>query len=148
MDSTSVTVTLKVEPLENRTYTLDDNDIELVGASEEYTYELADGTVPLTVRGLKEDLNSLSPDKMNLRADVSGMKPGTHTAALSYQLDEAYTVAGTPSITLEVKAKAPETEAETKEEDVRASSESAEAVPENSQQKQEPSSAAAGSQNQ
>mgnify|MGYP000223014801 CR=1 FL=1 len=110
--------------------------------------KLADGTVPLTVRGLKEDLNSLSPDKMNLRADVSGMKPGTHTAALSYQLDEAYTVAGTPSITLEVKAKAPETEAETKEEDVRASSESAEAVPENSQQKQEPSSAAAGSQNQ
>ena len=143
-----MTVTLKVEPLENRTYTLDGNDIELMGASEEYTYELADGTVPLTVRGLKEDLNSLSPDKMNLRADVSGMKPGTHTAALSYQLDEAYTVAGTPSITLEVKAKAPETEAETKEEDVRASSESAEAVPENSQQKQEPSSAAAGSQNQ
>lgn len=148
MDSTSVTVTLKVEPLGNRTYTLDRDDIQMKGASEEYTYELADGTAPLTVSGLKEDLNSLSPDKMNLSIDVSGMKPGTHTAVLSYQLDDAYAVVGTPSIILEVKTKTPETEAETEGEDVKASSESVEALPEGSQEKTEPSSAVAGSQKQ
>ncbi len=142
MDNTVVTVTLKVEPLENRTYTIDGNDITLKGASDEYVYELADGTAHLTVSGLKEDLNSLSPDKMTLSADVSGMKPGTHTAVLSYQLDDAYAIVGTPSITLEVKEKTPETEAAKEDEEVKASSESIEAVPDSSQERTEPSGAA------
>ncbi len=146
MDNTSVTVTLKVEQLGNRTYTIDSKDIQLKGASEEYTYELADGTAPLTVRGLKEDLDSLSPDKMSLSVDVSGMSPGMHTAVLSYQLDDAYSLVGTPSITLEVKEKASETESE--EEEKGEPSDSSEAAVNGSQEKQESSAAAAGSRKQ
>ena len=146
MDNTSVTVTLKVEQLGNRTYTIDSKDIQLKGASEEYTYELADGTAPLTVRGLKEDLDSLSPDKMSLSVDVSGMSPGMHTAVLSYQLDDAYSLVGTPSITLEVKKKASETESE--EEEKGEPSDSSEAAVNGSQEKQESSAAAAGSRKQ
>ena len=70
------------------------------------------------------------------------MKPGTHTAVLSYQLDDAYAIVGTPSVTLEVKEKTPETEAAKEDEEVKASSESIEAVPDSSQERTEPSGAA------
>lgn len=105
LDNTIVKVTLQVEPLQNRAYTVKQEDIEMTGASDEYSYKLQGSEVRITVRGLKEDLDSLSPDKMNLSVDVLGMTPGTHTAVLKYQLDEAYEMIGIPSVTVEVTEK-------------------------------------------
>ena len=72
----------------------------MTGASDGYSYELQGSEVRITVRGLKEDLDSLSPDKMNLSLDGAGMTPGIHTAVLKYQLDEAYEMIGIPSVTV------------------------------------------------
>ena len=65
------------------------------------------------MRGLKEDLDSLSPDKMNLSLDVLGMTPGIHTAVLKYQLDEAYEMIGIPSVTVEVTERTAHSSADT-----------------------------------
>ncbi len=113
LDNTVVKVTLQVEPLQNRVYTVDQEDIEMTGASDGYSYELQGSEVRITVRGLKEDLDSLSPDKMNLSLDVLGMTPGIHTAVLKYQLDEAYEMIGIPSVTVEVTERTAHSSADT-----------------------------------
>lgn len=109
MDSTEVTVTMKVEPLQNKTYPLDGEDIAVTGQKESYGYALDRGA-SVTVRGLREDLDSLSPDKMNLSMDVSGLEPGIHTVVLDYQIDDAYEMVGTPAVTVEITAEEPEEE--------------------------------------
>lgn len=114
LENSKIEVTLKVEPLQEKIYMVSDNDIELTGISDMYTYGLESGSVSLTVRGLKEDLDSLSPGKMNLTADVSGLKAGNHTAVLKYQLDDAYEMVGVPSVSLVITEKN-QTEEETKE---------------------------------
>ena len=113
LDNTVVKVTLQVEPLQNRVYTVDQEDIEMTGASDGYSSELQGSEVRITVRGLKEDLDSLSPDKMNLSLDVLGMTPGIHTAVLKYQLDEAYEMIGIPSVTVEVTERTAHSSADT-----------------------------------
>lgn len=92
MESTKITVTLKVEPLEEKTYSLNTADITLTGKSAAYDYDVTELKVDIKVRGLKEDLASLSTAKMNVSIDVSGMNPGSHDVKPKLILDDAYEV--------------------------------------------------------
>lgn len=95
MEDTTVKVTLKVEPLEDRTYHVDTKDILLTGADSKYDYEISGDTgsrIEFKVRGLKEDLDSLSAEKMNITLDVSELEAGSHQVKASFELDNAYEV--------------------------------------------------------
>lgn len=105
LDDTTIKVTLKVEPLEDRTYSVNTGSIKLTGTSDQYSYHMADDTVQLKIRGLKEDLDTLTPDKMNLTADMTGEGPGTYQKTIGVVLDPAYQVEGSPSCQVEVEEK-------------------------------------------
>ncbi len=103
LEDTSVEVTLKIEALTERTFLIEDNDITLDGADSDYQYEIGDGQMSVIVRGLKEDLDSLSVDKMNIHADVSGLSPGEHTVTAELELDDAFEIVSYPGITVRIE---------------------------------------------
>lgn len=105
LNDTTIKVTLKVEPLEDRTYSIDTSGIALTGTSDQYSYHITDNTVQIKIRGLKEDLDTLTPDKMNLSLDMTGAGPGTYQKTIALVLDNAYQVEGNPGCEIEVEEK-------------------------------------------
>ena len=69
-ENKEITVTIKVEPLESRTYVLPTSQIKQVGASSQYEYEYDRSTINVLIRGLKEDLDQL---KMCIRDSGLGV---------------------------------------------------------------------------
>lgn len=92
MEDTKVTVTLKVERLQEKTYSVNTKDITLTGKSGNYDYVIVGDKANIKVRGLREDLDSLSAEKMNSSIDVTGMLPGNHEARIALLLDDAYEI--------------------------------------------------------
>ena len=62
-------MTIKVEPLESRTYVLHTSQIKQVGASSQYEYEYDRSTINVLIRGLKEDLDQLTADQFGAEND-------------------------------------------------------------------------------
>ena len=120
----NIEVTIRVEPLEDRTFTLDMDDVQVTGASSEYTYEYGSDSVEVVIRGLSADLDQLSAESMGAQLDVSGMTQGTHTAELSFQLSEAYELVSCDSVSVTVEGIGP--------------SSTAQADPEESSQEEDP----------
>lgn len=105
MEDTKITVTLKVEPLREKTYGVKAADITLTGRADDYNYEIMDGAMSIKVRGLKEDLDSLSTGKMNISVDVAGLTPGNHAVRAGLLLDDAYEVTEYPMCQIVVTVK-------------------------------------------
>lgn len=85
-----ITVTIKVEPLEDRTFNLPTSKIRQVGASSLYSYQYDRDSVRVVIRGLKEDLDQLNVENLGAEIDVENMEPGTHTGEIDFQLAAAY----------------------------------------------------------
>ena len=122
MEDTVITVTLRVEPLRDKTFQLEAKDITVTGRNENYSYTLGSEKVGVAVRGLKEDLDSLSTVKMNVQVDVSGLEPGVHQVKASLQLDNAFEVITYPDVTVTVAER--ELQEETNESEEESSSQS------------------------
>lgn len=105
MDDTKVKVTLKVEQLQEKTYSANTKNITLNGKADTYDYNIINDKVDIRVRGLKEDLDSLSVDKMNIAIDVTGMLPGSHDAKIALLLDDAYEILDYPMCHIMVTVK-------------------------------------------
>lgn len=106
MNQTKVKVTLKVEPLEERIYTVYPKDIVLSGKQDAYEYSITNDKIEVKIRGLKEDLNNLSTSKMNLTLDVSSMSaPGNYEAKAALQLDKIYEIKQYPECHISVSEK-------------------------------------------
>ncbi|MBS6955073.1 MAG: hypothetical protein KH230_17795 [Enterocloster asparagiformis] len=84
-ESKEITVTIKVEPLESRTYVLHTSQIKQVGASSQYEYEYDRNTINVVIRGLKEDLDQLTADQFGAEIDVSEMLPGENEGEVTFQ---------------------------------------------------------------
>jgi len=116
LENTAVQVTLKVEPLRERNFTAEPKDIALTGRNESYSYSVENEKAEIRIRGLKEDLDSLSTAKMNIQADVSDLDPGVHTVKAQIQLDDAFEIITEPDITVTITERdAPENETEESE---------------------------------
>ena len=57
------------------------------------------------MRGLKEDLDSLSTAKMNIHADVTGLGEGTYDIEAALDLDDAFEVIAYPKATMTIAEK-------------------------------------------
>ncbi|MFR5601143.1 MAG: YbbR-like domain-containing protein [Lachnospiraceae bacterium] len=88
----AIEVTLKVEQMETKLYSLEIDDIELTGENPSYQYEILPETLLLTVRGLGEDLESLDPATLHASIDVTGLQGGTHDGQLIFNLNEGFEV--------------------------------------------------------
>ena len=102
LDSTTINVTLQVEKLTEKTFTVKPENVTLNGKNSSYSYTVEDTKMEVKVQGLEEDLSSLSASKMNIRVDVSGMGLGEHTATAQLQLGDAYKMLSAPAVTVRV----------------------------------------------
>lgn len=102
LESTTIKVTLQVEKLTEKTFTIKPEDVVLTGKNNSYSYTVEDTNVEVKVRGLEEDLSSLSASKMNIKVDVSGMGLGKHTVAAQFQIGDAFEMLSTPTVTVDV----------------------------------------------
>lgn len=115
---TEVTVTMKVEKLDTRTFSLNVEDIIKTGAGSQYTYQFDKKNVDVVVRGLSEDLDSLFEADLHASIDVTGMEAGIHKGVLSFNTGDAYEIISYSGIMLEIEDKEAETlesESETEE---------------------------------
>lgn len=85
-------VTLKVEPLTTKIYSLDLNGMALKGNKPGETYTCSQESVDVTVRGLKEDLDALDKKDLNTVLDVTGLNEGTYPGKLAFKLGEGFEV--------------------------------------------------------
>lgn len=123
-------VTMKVEPLEIRTFELPVSRIKQVGVSEHYEYSYDVTSVQVAVEGLKEDLDQLEAEDLEAEIDVSELLPGQYEGELTFQLGAAYEIISymRPQIIIEDKGPgAPAAEEEEEEESSREASEESQA---------------------
>lgn len=88
----TIPVTLKVEALKERTFKLDTMDIMLDGKQENFIYEVDKNQIDVVIRGLKDDLDSLTEDNLNAVAHVSGYEAGTHEGVLTFNVDDSFEI--------------------------------------------------------
>lgn len=108
MDETVIDVILKVEPLREKQFYVEPEAVMLEGEQENLIYSLEEERAEITIRGLKEDLDSLSAEKMNLHADVSDLEKGTHKVQARLELDDAFEVISYPELTVIVEEQSQE----------------------------------------
>lgn len=89
-----INVTMTVERLEDRVYTVDVNYDCFVGESDEYIYRADPSTVTVRVRALREELDSLTIESSDLSVDVSEMTEGFYNTTVEFrnELDPAYEI--------------------------------------------------------
>ena len=99
-----IPVTLKVEPLEEKSFTVRTSDISLIGESSVYSYGVEAGNVEVTVRGLAEDVEGLTVSSMRPTADVGGIASGTHQIKVVLTLPENCVQTGNTDVTVHIRA--------------------------------------------
>lgn len=87
-----VTVTLKVEPLTTKSYTLNLAELASRGTDPDYEYTFSRDSVDVNIRGLKEDLDTLDVSDLNAVLDMTGLEPGTHPGKLAFEVGEEFEV--------------------------------------------------------
>lgn len=102
MKSHEVQVVMSVERLEERNYTLETKALLMEGKQEELVYQMVPEMISVRVRGLKEDLDSLTihPDKVSL--NVTDLTEGTHSVTPELTLDDAFEAMNIPSVDVTV----------------------------------------------
>ena len=100
-----INVTLTVEPLRERSYTVQVNDESIIGKKDNYKYTMTAPYVYVRIKALKEELDSLNLKAEDIEIDVSLMGEGTHTvdAKLKVDLDSVYEVIDVSSCTVHVE---------------------------------------------
>lgn len=97
-----ITIVLKVEALEERTFMLETSQLSQVGASSQYSYQYEQDSIQVVIRGLAEDLDQLDEESLGGEVDVSGMGPGVHEGTVAFDLGAAYEVVSHDSLQIVV----------------------------------------------
>ena len=93
-ESYVVPVTLRVEPLASKEFTLSLDDVQITGMDSDYDYSFSEDDVTVTVIGLQEDLDTLEDTSLQPSMDVTDLDPGVYSAELTFQLDEGFDLEG------------------------------------------------------
>lgn len=84
----AVTVTVRVEAYEPKNYEINSDNIAVHGLETGYELSFEDTRIPVTINGLKKDLNRLNVSDIPAEIDVAGLLEGTHRVTLRLKLDE------------------------------------------------------------
>lgn len=109
----TVAVTIHIEELQNKTYRLPVDSLILENQNSDYEYQVAGVTIPITLTGLKEDLDVFSVEQLTASADVGGLEPGTHSLEVQVHLESGYTLNGTVTATVVIRNPSVPDESET-----------------------------------
>lgn len=99
-----ITVTVKVEPIVEKTYQVPIENITAENLSEEYECEYDAKYIKLTVSGSEEDMDILKRQNITGTLDLTGLTEGEHTLTPNWNLDGTkYKVDKTEVIVMLVK---------------------------------------------
>lgn len=104
-EESTATVTLKVEKLEIRGFTIDMDDVTLAGTSDAYDYSFNSQTVQADIQGLKEDLDSIKVSQLHPTVDVTNLEPGVYKGVLKLDLGEGFGLVKSEDFTVTVTGK-------------------------------------------
>ena len=104
----TVTVTVRIEAYQSKTFTIDTKDITVNGLGDGYELAFEQNSVTVTISGLQNDLNRLSAADLASAIDVSGMEEGLHQVNLEFELDETNYAARTVSVEVKISKKSSE----------------------------------------
>lgn len=101
-ESPIVEVRLRVERLVDRTITLTEGEILRENETEGMRYRLTPNRIEVKIRGLREDLESLSASDLKATLNLAGLGAGTHTAVLGFAESDVFSVVSVADFTVEV----------------------------------------------
>lgn len=104
----TVTVTVRIEAYQSKTFTIDTKDITVNGLGDGYELAFEQNSVTVTISGLQNDLNRLSVADLASAIDVSGMEEGLHQVNLEIELDETNYATRTVSVEVKISKKSSE----------------------------------------
>ena len=112
--ASSVSVTMRIEELEQRTVQMPTKDIEVQNAPDGLAYSFVSDTYSLTVSGLGGDINLLESGVMKASVDLSDCdEPGDYNLNVKVELPDDFTQIGTPTVRVRVASPSQETEVST-----------------------------------
>ena len=102
-DSTqaNVTITVDIEEMERRLFTVPVKNIEIDNLPEGSTVDFNSKQVSIPIYGLKDDLDALEADSLHPILDVSGRVSGSHVGQLKLILDNKY-IAGEATVSYRI----------------------------------------------
>lgn len=105
-----IAVKAVIERKDSRVFNLEVGNINISGLSNDYELTFGGKTVPVTIRALKEDMDSFEIADIQATMNVADLAPGTHTVQLELTINDGkYEVVGTVSTQITIKDKnAPE----------------------------------------
>jgi len=99
-----VEIRMKVEPLTTRTKNLSESDITLENMIHNMNYRITPNRMEVTLRGLADDLDSLSGEDLKAFIDVAGLEPGVYEMAVEFEDSEVFSVPEPPMVQVEISS--------------------------------------------
>ncbi len=99
-----IVVTVDVEKLERRTFSVPVKNIGIDNLPEGSRIDFNERNVDIAIYGLTDDLNALSVNEIRPVLDVSGLMPGKHVRQLRLTLDDTKYVVGDTEISFTISS--------------------------------------------
>ncbi len=101
-----VAVRVMIEAKETKVYNLPVDRINVTGLDSNYELSYNGNSVPVSVRALKEDMDTLQLTDIQGALDVSGLGPGIHSLSLTVTLpSDKYEMTGTVNVQVTIEDK-------------------------------------------
>ncbi len=97
-----VTVTMKVEKLATKTFTLDLSSVAIQNLDPSLKVVSEDATMSVTVEGLEADLDSLTEEELSGTIDLDGLSAGSHSVTADIAVPSGFDIVGTVTLRLEL----------------------------------------------
>ena len=97
-------IRMKVEPLTTRTKNLSETDITLKNMVHNMNYRITPNRMEVSLRGLADDLDSLSGEDLRASIDVEGLQPGVYEMTVTFESSEVFTVLEPLTVQLEISS--------------------------------------------
>lgn len=101
-DNSIIEVTLYIEALKEKSYSVLNQNIQLNGKQQGYYYSLKGGSTSIILKGFQEDLNSLKESQITASVDVTGLGAGTYELPVAVVVKQGFTVTDQPVITVQI----------------------------------------------
>ena len=88
-----ITVTVELEEYDQKEFEINTSSLSVIGLDDSLKLSYDSDTITVVVSGKSSDLADLTTAMLSGTIDVSNMSAGTHSATVSFDLDNEYTIA-------------------------------------------------------
>lgn len=101
ISESTLNVDVTIEPAVTKTIEVNNNDIQLIGLSNDLLCSFAD-IVPIkvTVEGNQDSINELKPEDIKMSVDLSAKNAGTYSVKIDFQLPDKCEISGVYTVTV------------------------------------------------